>query len=101
LGNQPPTGFAAAGKYTTLREAAAESEARHIEAVLEYTAGDKNDAARVFGLTRENLWEKMRDYGIEDGRGESRGHSLPPPPPAEYAPSRRGSRVPDPARGES
>jgi DNA-binding NtrC family response regulator len=56
----PPT-----GKLATLRETVAEAEARHIKSVVGYTQGHRGEAARILGITRKNLWEKMREYGIE------------------------------------
>jgi DNA-binding NtrC family response regulator len=56
----PPT-----GKLATLREMVAEAEARHIRSVVAYTQGHRGEASRILGITRKNLWEKMREYGIE------------------------------------
>lgn len=56
----PPT-----GKLSTLREMVAEAEARHIKSVVAYTQGHRGEASRILGITRKNLWEKMREYGIE------------------------------------
>jgi DNA-binding NtrC family response regulator len=56
----PPT-----GKLSTLRETVAEAEARHIRSVVSYTQGHRGEAARILGITRKSLWEKMREYGIE------------------------------------
>jgi DNA-binding NtrC family response regulator len=57
----PPT-----GKLATLREMVAEAEARHIKSVVAYTQGHRGEASRILGITRKNLWEKMREYGIKD-----------------------------------
>ena len=56
----PPT-----GKLATLREIVAEAEARHVKSVVAYTHGHRGEAARILGITRKNLWEKMKEYGIE------------------------------------
>jgi len=56
----PPT-----GKLATLREMVAEAETRHIRSVVAYTQGHRGEASRILGITRKNLWEKMREYGIE------------------------------------
>ncbi|MBI3272334.1 MAG: sigma-54-dependent Fis family transcriptional regulator [Planctomycetes bacterium] len=48
-----------------LREVVAESEKRHIQHVLEVTGGHKSEAARILGISRKNLWEKMREYTLE------------------------------------
>jgi DNA-binding NtrC family response regulator len=57
----PPT-----GKLSTLRETVAEAEARHIKSVLGYAQGHRGETARILGITRKSLWEKMREYAIED-----------------------------------
>jgi len=56
----PPT-----GKLSTLREMVAEAETRHIRSVVAYTQGHRGEASRILGITRKNLWEKMREYGID------------------------------------
>ncbi|MBI3855227.1 MAG: sigma-54-dependent Fis family transcriptional regulator [Planctomycetes bacterium] len=58
--DEPPT-----GKLSTLREMVAEAETRHIRSVVAYTQGHRGEASRILGITRKNLWEKMREYGIE------------------------------------
>lgn len=42
------------------REAAEEAERRHIEATLEFTAGNKSRAAELLGVSRSTLWKKLR-----------------------------------------
>ncbi len=61
----PPT-----GKLATLKEMVAEAEARHIKNVVAYTQGHRGEASRILGITRKNLWEKMREYGIKDENKE-------------------------------
>ena len=41
------------------------SVGRHVRNVVAYTKGHRGEAARILGITRKNLWEKMREYGIE------------------------------------
>ncbi len=53
------------GPLVTLREVVRESEANHIRRVLKATEGHRANAAKVLGISRKNLWEKMKDYGIE------------------------------------
>ena len=50
---------------STLDAVAREAEAAHIRRVLEYTKGHKGEAAQILGISRKNLWEKMRLYGVE------------------------------------
>jgi len=63
--NMPGTDVPPTGKLATLREAVAEAEARHIRNVVAYTQGHRGEAARILGITRKSLWEKIREYGIE------------------------------------
>ncbi|HEY3226942.1 MAG TPA: sigma-54 dependent transcriptional regulator [Planctomycetota bacterium] len=56
-----------------LRAVVEESEAAHIRRVLDFTGNHKGEAARILGITRKNLWEKMRLYGLgepPEGRDE-------------------------------
>jgi two-component system response regulator AtoC len=50
----------------TLREIVRESEARHIRRVLAHTGFHRANAAKILGISRKNLWEKMREYSITD-----------------------------------
>ncbi|MBI4565295.1 MAG: sigma-54-dependent Fis family transcriptional regulator [Planctomycetes bacterium] len=61
----PAADAASAGTLTPLRAAVEEAEARHIRRVLDFTGHHKGEAARILGITRKSLWEKMRLYGIE------------------------------------
>ena len=49
----------------TLREVVREAEARHIRRVLAGTHGHRAQAAKILGISRKNLWEKMKDLEIE------------------------------------
>jgi DNA-binding NtrC family response regulator len=62
----PGTDVTPAGRLSTLRDAVSEVEARHIRAVLGHVGGHRENASRILGITRKSLWEKMREYGIED-----------------------------------
>ncbi len=42
-----------------------EAERIHIRRVLRSTQGQKARAAKVLGISRKNLWEKMKQYGLE------------------------------------
>jgi transcriptional regulator with PAS, ATPase and Fis domain len=61
----PGTDVPQGGKLSTLKEAVQETEARHIRNVLAYTRTHRGEAARILGITRKSLWEKMKEYGIE------------------------------------
>ncbi len=53
------------GPLVTLREVVRDGEAKHIRRVLKATEGHRANAAKVLGISRKNLWEKMKDYRIE------------------------------------
>jgi DNA-binding NtrC family response regulator len=57
---EPPRPFA------TLSEAREDAERRQIEKALKETGGHMIDAARLLGVSRTTLWEKMRRLGIAD-----------------------------------
>jgi len=66
LGSKPiPDQRPAAARVTTLRDSVEEAERAAIRAALEHTGGRKAEAASVLGISRKNLWEKMKGYGIE------------------------------------
>ncbi len=52
-------------RVTTLSEAVADAEKLAIAAALSHTHGRKAEAAAVLGISRKNLWEKCKLYGIE------------------------------------
>ena len=54
-----------AGRLAPLSDTVAEAEAKHIRSVLASTGGHKGEAARLLGISRKNLWEKMKLYGIQ------------------------------------
>ncbi len=48
-----------------LKEIVREAEAAHIRRVLRAAEGHRARAAEILGISRKNLWEKMKDYQIE------------------------------------
>ena len=50
----------------SLREVVRESEAAHIRRVLQHTGGHRANTAKILGISRKNLWEKMRELEIRD-----------------------------------
>jgi two-component system response regulator AtoC len=48
----------------TLRDVAREAEMRHIRRVLRHTGAHRGRAAKILGISRKNLWEKMRELNI-------------------------------------
>jgi len=66
LGTKPvPERKAVPGRVSTLSDAVAEAEKAAIRAALDHTRGRKAEAAQVLGISRKNLWEKMKAYGME------------------------------------
>ncbi len=48
----------------TLAEAVAAAERKCIQRALVKTAGNKTESAALLGISRKNLWEKMKLYGL-------------------------------------
>ena len=48
-----------------LSDVAADAEKSHILEVLKTTRGGKTSAAKILGISRKTLWEKMNAYGIK------------------------------------
>ncbi len=48
----------------TLTEAVATAEKSCIQSALGKTGGNKTEAAELLGISRKNLWEKMKLYGL-------------------------------------
>ncbi len=66
LGTKPvPERRPSPGRVCNLAEAVAEAEKAAIRAALEHTRGRKAEAAQVLGISRKNLWEKMKAYAME------------------------------------
>jgi len=49
---------------TNLAAAVASAEKKCILNALEMTKGNKTEAAEVLGISRKNLWEKMKQYHL-------------------------------------
>jgi len=64
-GDKPAPG-PAGGTVRTLKEAGAAAEKDAILAALRLTGGHRARAAKVLGISRKSLWEKMRHHAIED-----------------------------------
>ena len=64
-GKSIPERAAPPARVTTLRSAVEEAEKRAIRAALDHTRGRKAEAASVLGISRKNLWEKMKGYELE------------------------------------
>lgn len=48
-----------------LSDVAADAEKNHILEVLKTTRGGKTNAAKILGISRKTLWEKLNAYGIK------------------------------------
>ncbi|HSE98333.1 MAG TPA: sigma 54-interacting transcriptional regulator [Blastocatellia bacterium] len=53
----------------------AELESVYIREILEYTRGNKTRAAEILGISRKNLYEKLRRYKIGELRAQGAGQS--------------------------
>ncbi|MCZ6596989.1 MAG: sigma-54 dependent transcriptional regulator [Planctomycetota bacterium] len=58
-----------------LREVLREAEVAHIRRALELTGGHRTQTAKLLGISRKVLWEKMRAFGIEPTSGETTGEA--------------------------
>jgi transcriptional regulator with PAS, ATPase and Fis domain len=57
-----------------LREVMKEFEKSHLLRALEKTGGHRSQTAAMLGISRKVLWEKMRDFGLLEGKeGEPNG----------------------------
>ena len=55
---------AGAGAFRSLAEVRDAAERAHIRAALERTGGQMSEAARLLGVSRTTLWEKMQKLGL-------------------------------------
>ncbi len=56
-----------------LRAVIEESEREHLKRVLEKTGGHRAQAAKLLGVSRKVLWEKLRNHGLDTDRGRAAG----------------------------
>lgn len=57
---------AAPASFRTLTAAAKEFEREYLLRGLDAAKGKKSQAAQLLGISRKNLWEKLRVHGITD-----------------------------------
>jgi two-component system response regulator AtoC len=74
-----------AGPFYPLSAAIKEFEREYLLRALDRANGKKSEAAAILGISRKNLWEKLRAYGIGSPAAQEILH--PPEPPAPSAPS--------------
>jgi len=53
-----------ADEVRPLREVLKEAEAEHLARALESTGGHRTQTAKLLGISRKVLWEKLREHGI-------------------------------------
>jgi DNA-binding NtrC family response regulator len=66
-GNHKRRGGVRNGTLETLAEAREHFERSHILDILQRTGWNRTTASKVLGLSRKNLWEKCKRYGIVQG----------------------------------
>ncbi len=66
IGRGGQTDASDGAKPRTLSVALAEFEREYLLATLESTDGARARAAEILGISRKNLWEKLRQHGIVD-----------------------------------
>jgi len=49
-----------------LRDVLADAERAYIQLVLKQAGGSKTRASQMLDISRKNLWEKMRDLGLQE-----------------------------------
>jgi DNA-binding NtrC family response regulator len=59
--SQDLAGLAASSSLVSLPEAVRQFEMAYIHRVLEQVGGKRGEAARVLGISRKSLWQKLRD----------------------------------------
>ena len=64
LAGSPSTTASTTGDSLVLAEALAQTEKEVILKALSKAAGVKQQAAEILGISRKNLWEKMKLYGL-------------------------------------
>ncbi len=79
-----------AGDPRSLSEAMREFEREYLKRALQRTQGRRARAAELLGISRKNLWEKLRAYGL------GREIDEPPEPAAPRPPSPPESLTPHP-----
>ena len=62
----------AASQMAPLRQAAQEFERSYLLRVLAESNGRRMQAAQTLGISRKNLWEKLRAHGIGDAEDDAR-----------------------------
>lgn len=69
----PPVPGEAKSAIRILGDAIKEFEREYLLRALRVTGGKKAEAAALLGISRKNLWEKMRGHGIADAEVDGEG----------------------------
>jgi two-component system response regulator AtoC len=77
LGFQDATLSAFGGAESFIAGPLAEAEKRHILGTLQWTKGNKTRAAKILGISRQTLREKLKSYGL--GEAEEAAANAPSP----------------------
>ena len=56
---------AEADTFVPLKSIVVDAERVHIRKALDLHHGNRTHAAKALGISRKNLWEKMKNYGME------------------------------------
>ncbi len=61
--------------FRPLAHAVKEFEKQYIARALRLSSGGKGHAAELLGISRKNLWEKLKHHGITDGDGQNQNQN--------------------------
>lgn len=61
-----PPGVTPGEDLRPLKDVLDAAEYNHIAAIMAHVKNSKQDAAEILGISRKNLWEKLRKHGIEE-----------------------------------
>jgi DNA-binding NtrC family response regulator len=75
-GRVATVGRVAGGEFQPLAVAAREFEREHILRALELAAGKRARAADLLGISRKNLWEKMRTHALGTASEDTDKHAV-------------------------
>jgi DNA-binding NtrC family response regulator len=57
-------GYCGVSEEDNLAAAVADAERKCIQRALKKAGGSKTESAALLGISRKNLWEKMKQYGL-------------------------------------
>ena len=74
VGAVSPSSGATDASFRRLAIAVKEFEKQYVVRALRLSNGGKGEAASLLGISRKNLWEKLKLHGISDDDDEGRLH---------------------------